>query len=74
MSTSYNGRNFAPEWVSRDIGIDFEFIENVFQMMGLAIDLPDDKFGGNKDTVRDICARHFDVATQLIEPEDRPPF
>jgi hypothetical protein len=68
--SSYNDRSFAPEWISRDIGIDVEYMKNVHDNMNrLNTDLPDDKFGGNIETTFERCRRQFKIITQLIMDE-----
>jgi hypothetical protein len=68
--SSYNDRSFAPEWISRDIGIDFEYMKIVHDDMSRSnTDLPDDKFGGNTETTMEICRSDFKIITQLIMDE-----
>jgi hypothetical protein len=70
-SSSYNDRSFAPEWVTKDIGLDFEYMRNVADRMpDVSQDLPDNKFGSNAETILEICAREFEIITQLILDED----
>jgi hypothetical protein len=72
MSSS-NDRSFAPNWVSRDVGVDFEYMKGVFPLIsGLESELPDDIFVTNKTlTKRDDCKRNFDVITRLIRLSGR---
>jgi hypothetical protein len=66
-TSSCNDRSFAPDWVSRDIGIDIEYMKNVSDnMTGVYQDLPDDKFGGKTETTLKICESQFRIITQLI--------
>ena len=52
-------RDFAPDWVSRGIGIDFEFMKNTY-LLSPKIDfsLPDNKKG--KDSlIKNICIKEI---------------
>jgi hypothetical protein len=73
MSSSKDDRSFAPNWVSRDVGLDFEYMKGVFpNISGVYSELPDDIFVTNKTvTKRDDCQRNFDVITRLIRLSGR---
>ena len=72
MNSSCNNRSFAPEWISRDIGIDFEYMKQIaLTMNNFTQDLPDEIIGASTESKLETCSSSFRIIGQLIASENQ---